>query len=209
MSAITKKIFDIALDKARSALFGPKDYFERQKKRLVAAMIVPLILILGTPPMMLIAFSSLEFIEIEGQSLSLRLINEATSDALILATSVGITFCFALGVNLLYGFRLSKSAERLNQLKKENEAKNAFSDLLKSYFDLVRREEKDKAIRLGSFLCKTYPELARVEPKLIDSLVNAGLDLEILTNESESDSAASRSPRLLSDQVGSKPLNSP
>src|SRR4051794_9327821 len=88
----------------RSRLFGPKDYFERQKARLTRSMIIPLFLIVGTPFILVGILSNLQFVELNTKGTILRFLGAASSDTLILAVSAVVVFTFALGCNFFSGF---------------------------------------------------------------------------------------------------------
>jgi hypothetical protein len=179
-----KTVSDLAIRFVKSKLFGPKDYFERQKKRLVRSMIIPLIAFVGAPSLIVAVLSSFRYVNFEGQGVILQLIGEASNDVLIIASSLVAAFCFGVGANLLYGFRLKRFDEKLAELQSSEEARNSFEQLQKKYHQYIENKEPEKAIALGSYICRSFPEESRLDPIFITSLVDVGAEAELLTLES-------------------------
>jgi hypothetical protein len=182
-----KTISDLAIRFVKSKLFGPKDYFERQKKRLVRSMIVPLILIIGTPSIVVASLSSFRYINFEGQGVILQLVGEASNDVLILAASLVTAFVFALGANLLYGFRLARLEEKLADLKRSDEVENSYKAMLATYKEHLLSNDVEKAVSLGSYMCRAFPDESRLDPEFITSLVDSGAKAEILLVERQTE----------------------
>jgi hypothetical protein len=110
LSPVINDLTTIGVDTIRSIALGPRDRFERGKKRLVLLLLVPVTALLVANPIFSVLVSLLGDIELvkRGQEIKINVKIVSSDDVLYIAGMIVVAFIFTLLCNLIYAMHMNK-----------------------------------------------------------------------------------------------------
>ncbi|MGY3406112.1 hypothetical protein ACVWZV_002225 [Bradyrhizobium sp. GM5.1] len=119
MADLKERVAVTIVQALRSRILGPKDYFERQKKRLLRRVLFLLSLVVAGPAILTGLLSNTDKIDVQYRGAFIRFVGRATDDALIFSVALVTVYLFALIANLYYAAHVRRCLKDVNALKRE------------------------------------------------------------------------------------------
>jgi hypothetical protein len=160
------QIGDILVQKFRSILLGPKDYFERQKQKAVRWMILPLFAMFAGPALFSSFLSQVQSLKVLSGASFLELIAGATYDNLFFAGSIVAVYGCSLLLNFFYALKINASERELGTVGEQAQRIATYEALKVNFRAFPTTGNVDKAL-FGKFVIESFPELARADAPFV------------------------------------------
>ncbi|MEM9705624.1 MAG: hypothetical protein AAF850_06050 [Pseudomonadota bacterium] len=164
---------DLLFEVLKNRLLGPKDRFERSKRRLTSSLLAPLIFVAGAPIAILGVFSSISM-ELNFGPAVLRFLGSSSSDFIVLAVVLAFSFAFGLGCNLYYSRHIQITQKETNEAEKQIRRRENFYRLNKKIRKHIKSGDKDRAVQYAKLTNMKYPDLVEEDSTSLEALIDAG-----------------------------------
>jgi hypothetical protein len=164
-------MIDIIIQAFRSALLGPKDYFERQKRRLLRWMLLPLFGAFVVPGIFTAVVSQIGLLEISSEGKTFRLLGSTSYDMIVLVVGVCLMFVVALILNFSYGRHVAESAKDLAETEEKVKLAAAYYVLRSHFFGQISKGAYAEAAVLADYIARNYGKVIRSDAEFMTSML--------------------------------------
>ncbi|MCA0424519.1 MAG: hypothetical protein LCH61_14580 [Proteobacteria bacterium] len=155
-----------------SKLAGPKDYFERQKRRYALTLFFPAFTLLAGPSIVSNVLGAIKEGTFTGSDWNFRVLGERDSDQIFYVILLIFFVFFLLAINLYYSRILHKIEIKMkNKSYKEDE-----KIYTKFIFEIKSCNNERQKIALIKQLFNLYPTMCENDPIFIKEASEFGLD---------------------------------
>ncbi|MBR1168498.1 hypothetical protein [Bradyrhizobium liaoningense] len=110
---------EAVIQKMIALIMGPKDQFERFKRRTLRRVFYLLCLVLGGPALILSVLANTDRLSINFRGAFIEFIGRASDDSLYFAVAVVVVYLFSLAANLLYAAYVKAAVSATEKLKND------------------------------------------------------------------------------------------
>jgi hypothetical protein len=164
-------MIDLILQALRSALFGPKDYFERQKRRLLRWMLLPLFGAFVVPGIVMGVISQIGLLEISTEGKTFRLWGSTSYDMIVLVVGVSMMFVVALILNFSYGRHLAESMKDLAQTEEKVRRAAGYYVLRTQFFRELSAGGYREAAALADYIGQNFSDVMHADPEFMNAML--------------------------------------
>ena len=164
-----------------NAIFGPKDFFERSKKRLTRVLIVPVFALAIGPA--LLSGGLLLAGQNNGNSFNILISTLADSGESVLVLVLLICSTYALGLilNFQYGMFVKKGEFEVRRFARSVEAIEAYTDFANDIRAALEAGETNSAISISRHLLEFHDEAFKQDAVMIRLLVDYSIYEEVFS----------------------------
>ena len=166
-------LIDIFLSHVKEALFRPKDFFERSKRKAATGMLLPLILIVGAESIFVGILGAIKTIEFGGDGFFFRLLGSASDSFLYLSIAILLAFGIHVGSNLYYAKILRDTAKETEELARNLKRTEAYSVLKRKFSGYLETGDHDRAFTVAALMAKRYPDEVDMDGQFLESILEA------------------------------------